>query len=137
MDTNLDLLHLIRQGATQYLFLPRSETAYFWLEIALFVAAPIVMFNLPRIRSTPIGLYWASAVTIMGFMTNRINVSITALERATQAGYVPKWPEMAVTVMLIAAAVIAFRWAVLHLEIFPRSQPTQRWLADMGVPASA
>jgi hypothetical protein len=52
-------------------------------------------------------------------MAHRINVSITSLERATHAGYVPKWPEMAVTVMLVAAAVLAFRWAVLHLKIFP------------------
>ena len=127
---------LARQHATSYLFLPRQETLYFWLEILLFVAAPLVLFNLRRVRTSPIALYWTSAVLILGFITNRINVSITALERATNAGYVPKWPEMAVTVMLIAAAVIAFRWAVLHLDIFLRVEQ-QRWLSDAGVPASA
>jgi hypothetical protein len=86
------------------------------------------------VRETPIGLYWASAVTVMGFLTHRVNVSITALERATGTHYVPKWSEMAVTIMLITAAVIAFRWAVLHLKIFPRVEPRTRWLAE---PASA
>jgi len=86
---------------------------------------PLVMFNLRRVRETPVGLYWAAAATIAGFMVHRINVSITSLERATHAGYVPKWPEMAVTVMLITAAVIAFRLAVLHLKIFPRTEPAQ------------
>jgi hypothetical protein len=44
---------------------------------------------------------------------------------------------MAVTIMLVAAAVIAFRLAVLHLKIFPRVErvePRTRWLAE---PASA
>jgi Ni/Fe-hydrogenase subunit HybB-like protein len=112
---------LAKQHALGYLFRPVVETAYFWLEMALFVAAPLVLFNLPPVRRKPIGLYWASAVTIAGFMVHRINVSITSLERATHAGYVPKWPELAVTMMLVTAAVLAFRLAVLHLKILPRT----------------
>ena len=135
---------LARQNALSYLFAPVVETAYFWLETALFIAVPVVLFNLPRVRRAPIALYWTSAVTIAGFMVHRINVSITSLERATKAGYVPKWPELAVTIMLTAAAVLAFRWAVLHLKIFPRVQPAPvpaaartTWLSDSGIPASA
>ena len=119
---------LLRQHAGQYMFMKRSETGYFWLEIALFIVAPIVMFNMERFKTTPIGLYWASCVTVMGFITHRINVSITALERATATHYVPKWSELAVTVMLIAAAVIVFRWAVLHLKIFPRQESRSAWM---------
>lgn len=112
---------LAKQHAIGYLFRPVAETAYFWLEMALLVAAPLVLFNLPSVRRKPIGLYWASAVTIAGFMVHRLNVSITSLERATHAGYVPKWPEMAVTLMLVTAAVLTFRLAVLHLKILPRT----------------
>ena len=125
---------LARQHATEYMFMARSETFYFWLEIAIFIIAPVVLFNLKRVRETPVGLYWASAVTIMGFLTHRVNVSITSLERATGTHYVPKWSEMAVTIMVITAAVIAFRWAVLHLKIFPRAEAHTRWLAE---PANA
>jgi len=111
---------LAKQHALGYLFKPVIETAYFWGEMLLLVAVPLVLFNLPSVRRKPIGLYWASAVTIAGFMVHRMNVSITALERATHAGYVPKWPELAVTLMLVTAAVLAFRLAVLHLKILPR-----------------
>ncbi|HVP42598.1 MAG TPA: NrfD/PsrC family molybdoenzyme membrane anchor subunit [Terriglobales bacterium] len=114
---------LARQQALGYLFKPVEETAYFWLEVALFVVVPLVMFNLRPVFQQPIGLYWAAAATVAGFIVHRINVSITSLERATHAGYVPKWPEMAVTIMLVTAAVLAFRLAVLHLRIFPRSEP--------------
>jgi len=112
---------LAKQHALGYLFKPVIETAYFWGEMALFVAVPLVLFNLPQVRRKPIGLYWASAVTIAGFMVHRLDVSIISLERATHAGYVPKWPELAVTLMLVTAAVLAFRLAVLHLKILPRT----------------
>jgi len=112
---------LAKQHALGYLFKPVIETAYFWGEMLLLVAVPLVLFNLPSVRRRPIGLYWASAVTIAGFMVHRLNVSITSLERATHAGYVPKWPELAVTLMLVTAAVLAFRLAVLHLKILPRT----------------
>ena len=126
---------LLRQHAGEYLFMARPETFYFWLEMALFVAAPLVLFNMDRIRSQPIGLYWASAVTVMGFLTHRINVSITALERATGTHYVPKWSEIAVVVMLVTGAVIVFRLAVIYLKIFPRTEPRSAWMVN--APASA
>ncbi len=120
---------LARQHATEYLFLRRPETFYFWLEIGLFIVLPVVLFNLKRFNQKPIGLYWASAITMMGFLTHRMNVSITALERSTGTHYVPKWSELAVTIMLVTAAILAFRWAVLHLKIFPRVE-SPRWLAQ-------
>ena len=131
---------LVKQGAVSYMFMARPETFYFWLELLLMVVAPVMMFNLRRVRNNPNGLYWASAVTIMGFIAYRINVSITALERATATHYVPKWSELAVTVMLITAAVLAFRYAVLYLDIFPRTAPPRpqpSWIANAGVPAQA
>ena len=68
-----------------------------------------------------------------------MNVSINSLERVTQANYVPKWPEMAVTVMLIACAVLAFRYAVIYLDIVPKKvvARTKSWLANAGVAANA
>ena len=126
---------LARQNALGYLFRPVQETAYFWLEVALFIIVPLVMFNLKRIRQAPVGLYFAAAATVAGFIVHRINVSITSLERATHAGYVPKWPEMAVTIMLVTCAVLAFRLAVLHLRIFPRNEPP-RELPHFRLPVS-
>jgi len=133
------MVDLVKHGGGPYLFLRRPETAYFWLEIALFIVVPVIMFNSRAIMNRPEGVYWTSAVVIMGFITNRLNVSINSLERATHAGYVPKWPELAVTVMLVACTVIAFRYAVLYLDILPRrvKETRQRWLANAGIAANA
>jgi len=70
----------------------------------------------------------------MGFLTNRLNVSITAMEATAHANYVPKWPELMITMMVITFGVIAFRLCVLYLDVFPRSTPQESWLT---APASA
>ena len=66
-------------------------------------------------------------------------MSINSLERATHADYVPKWPELAITVMLVACTVLAFRYAVLYLDILPRrvKETKQRWLGNAGYVANA
>src|SRR5580704_13991114 len=67
-------------GASSYLFMWREETLLFWLEIALFVFAPILLLTRENLRTNPQYLYWTCALVVMGFMTNRLNVSVTAFE---------------------------------------------------------
>jgi Ni/Fe-hydrogenase subunit HybB-like protein len=112
------------RGDPAWLWKPEPETGYFWLEMALFVFAPLVLYNLRRVQASPMKLYWTSALVVMGFMANRINVSITGLLGTAGVNYVPKWTEFAASVAVFAAAVVAFRWAVLHLRIFPRQVST-------------
>ncbi|MFB3813684.1 MAG: NrfD/PsrC family molybdoenzyme membrane anchor subunit [Terriglobales bacterium] len=125
---------LLQYGGYKYLFLARSETLYFWLEILLLVIIPVVGFTNKKVLNTPILLYWTAIVQVMGLITNRINVSITAMEATNHANYVPKWPELMLTTAVVAAGVVAFRYAVLHLDVFPRSAKRERWLTT---PASA
>ncbi|MFB3916526.1 MAG: NrfD/PsrC family molybdoenzyme membrane anchor subunit [Terriglobales bacterium] len=125
---------LITNGGYHYLFKWRSETAYFWLEILLMIVLPIIGFTQPKVLNNPVYLYWTAAIQVMGAITNRINVSITAMEYATHANYVPKWPEMMLTLMVVTAGVLVFRLCVLHLDVFPRAVKRERWLSS---PASA
>jgi len=71
-------------------------------------------------------------------MVNRLNVSINALQAAMGTHYIPKWTELASSVLVIAAGVVAFRYAVIHLDILPKAKPQSftRWL-QTGTPASA
>jgi len=114
---------LARNGALPYLFAPRVESAYFWTEIVLLVVLPLALLSRPRVRHNPQLLYWTCAVVAMGFMCNRLNVSITAIDAMTGVHYVPKWPELALTMAVLTAGVVAFRLAVIHLDIFPKRKP--------------
>jgi len=127
---------LINRGATQYLWMWREETGLFWLEIALLVIAPLILLNLEKVRNNPQNLYWTCAVIVMGFMTNRLNVSITGLQASAGIYYVPKWTEFAATLATIAAAVVAFRYAVIYLDILPKNPPQKPALL-MDSPAEA
>jgi len=117
---------LVTHGALPYMFRWRSETGLFWLEIALFVLVPLVLLSSEQVRNNPQWLYWTCALVVMGFIANRLNVSVTGLQASAGVHYVPKWTEMASTIAILAAAVLAFRYAVLYLNIFP--QPKERWM---------
>lgn len=119
---------LATHGGLPYMFRWRSETGLFWLEIALFVILPLALLSFEQVRNNPQWLYWTCALIVMGFMANRLNVSVTGLQASAGVHYVPKWTEMASTMAILTAAVLAFRYAVLYLNIF--SQPKQRWLAS-------
>ena len=121
-------------GASSYLFMWREETLLFWLEIALFVFAPILLLTRENLRTNPQYLYWTCALVVMGFMTNRLNVSVTAFERASGFYYVPKWTEFALTLATITAVVVLFHYAVVYLEILPKpliakNSVPKKWIA--------
>lgn len=123
-------IDLYTHGGASYLFLWREETGLFWLEIALFVVAPIFLLSRQNIRSSSQSLYWSCALVVMGFMANRLNVSITAFQRTSGFYYVPKWTEFALTFATVTAAAVAFHYAVLYLEILPKSAPAKRWITE-------
>lgn len=112
---------LSKNGATHYLWMWREETLSFWLEIGLFVVVPLVLLSMPKVRNNPQSLYWTCALVVAGFMANRLNVSITGLQASSGIYYVPKWTEFAATLMVLTAAVLAFRYAVIYLDILPKN----------------
>jgi Ni/Fe-hydrogenase subunit HybB-like protein len=118
---------LFAHNATPYLFLWREETWSFWLEMALFVGAPVFLLTREKVRNNPQYLYWTCSLVIMGFMANRLNVSITGLQASSGVYYIPKWTEFACTLAVLTAAVCAFRYAVIYLDILPKNPPQPRW----------
>ena len=65
-------------------------------------------------------------LVVLGFITNRLNVSITGFEGSTGVHYFPKWTELAVTGMIIAVGFALFGLAVKYLPIFPDEEMPQR-----------
>ena len=134
----LRAVDLTKNGAVHYLWMWREETLSFWLEIALLVVAPLVLLNMPKVRNNPQFLYWTCSLVVAGFMANRLNVSITGLQASSGIYYVPKWTEFAPTLMVLTAAVMAFRYAVIYLDILPKNTEAAkpRWMVS-GAAAEA
>ncbi len=121
-------IDLFTHGGWSYMWMWREETFLFWLEIGLFVLAPIILLSQRKIRSNPQYLYWTCSLVVMGFIANRLNVAVTAFQRTSGFYYVPKWTEFALTFATVAAAAVAFHYAVLYLDILPKRAPRQAHL---------
>jgi Ni/Fe-hydrogenase subunit HybB-like protein len=101
---------------------PSYEMYLFWLEISLSMIAPLILLSQKRIRQSANGLYLCSVLVVLGFITNRLNVSITGMETAAGMHYVPRWTEISVTGAIIAAGFALFGMAVKYLPIFPAEE---------------
>ena len=110
----LDLLH---RGALATLNRPGMESGLFVLEIVL-MAVPMLMFFREKTRENPHAVYLGAVMFLLGFVTNRLNVSTTGLEVSSGVKYFPKWTEIAVTLAITAAGFAIFRLAVKNLPIF-------------------
>jgi Ni/Fe-hydrogenase subunit HybB-like protein len=118
----LRLEDLWNRGVLKQAFRAGYETPFFWLEISLALILPLILLSQKRVRSSPQGLYFSAVLVVLGFITNRMNVSITGFEGSTGVRYFPKWSELAVTGMIIAAGFALFGMAVKYLPIFPREE---------------
>lgn len=114
-----DLLH---RGVLKLMFQPGYEMYLFWLEIVLSLIAPLLLLSQKKIRTTSQGLYLAAVLVVLGFITNRLNVSITGQEASAGVRYIPKWTEIAVTGAIIAAGFALFGLASKYLPIFPAEE---------------
>src|SRR5579864_8807307 len=114
-----DLLH---RGVLKLLFQPAYEMYLFWLEISLGLILPLLLLAQKKIRTKAQGLYLAAVLVVLGFITNRLNVSITGQETSAGMRYIPKWTEIAVTGAIIAAGFALFGLATKYLPIFPEEE---------------
>lgn len=114
-----DLLH---RGILRLTLRPGYEMYLFWLEIVLGLVAPLLLLSQKKIRASAQGLYLAAVLVVLGFITNRLNVSITGLESTAGMHYIPKWTEIAVTGAITAAGFALFGLATKYLPIFPAEE---------------
>ncbi|MEJ2368775.1 MAG: polysulfide reductase NrfD, partial [Acidobacteriota bacterium] len=95
-----------------------TEALYFSLEMLLLVVIPVGLLVFRRIRETPGGLFAGALSAVLGFVLNRLDVSITGMSRAAGAAYQPSWMEWSVTLGLTALGFGLFALAVKYLPVF-------------------
>jgi Ni/Fe-hydrogenase subunit HybB-like protein len=107
------------RGLLGQIIKPSYEAYFLWLELALSFVIPITMLSFKKVRLSPGGLYLASVCSVLGFITNRLNIALIGFETYVGHHYVPKWTEFSVTLMIVAAGFFLFGLAVKYLPIFP------------------
>jgi Ni/Fe-hydrogenase subunit HybB-like protein len=120
------LFDLANRGALGEAFSLSYESWMFLLEFGAGVLLPMALLAVPRIRHNASGLSGAALLAVMGFVVNRLNVSLTGFESAQGGHYVPAWSEIAITLMLVAIGFAAFGFAVRHFNVYPEETPSER-----------
>ncbi|HQT91052.1 MAG TPA: Ni/Fe-hydrogenase cytochrome b subunit [Candidatus Kryptobacter bacterium] len=110
----------INYNLGSYLMTFNLEGILYWAEIIAGVLIPITLLLIPQVRESKRGLFYSAVLVMTGFVLNRMNVSITSLERHYGVSYFPSWMEVSVTLMIVAIGFGGFAWAAKNLAVFPK-----------------
>jgi len=118
----LRLQDLYHRDALRLALQPGYESSLFLLEVVAGLLLPMALLMSRRVRNSPTGLYFAAVLVVLGFITNRLNVSITGMEASAGVRYLPKWTEWSITAGIIAGGFAIFGLAAKYLPIFPAEE---------------
>jgi Ni/Fe-hydrogenase subunit HybB-like protein len=115
-------------GNLGLLFTSGLMSVLFWAEIIIGVIAPMIMFSFKSVRQSPSGLLTGSIIVLLGMILNRFNISWFAVKHAdplyylptfmNKVSYVPSVPEIALSLGIFSAGILAFGLAAKYLPVF-------------------
>ncbi len=121
----LRVADLYRRGVMADAFQNTREAQLFWLEFLLMLAPMILLFR-QKTRLVARRLYYCAVLVILGFVTHRLNVSVTGMEWGTGQSYVPRWSEVIVTLWIISMGFAIFRFVAQRFPVFEPHPTTAR-----------
>jgi len=132
----LRLQDLGGRGVLKLAIEPTYEGRMFLAEVLLGVIAPIVLLTIQRIRTNELGLFVSALMVVLGFIMNRLNVSITGIEVASGTRYFPSWTELSITASIVGVGFVVFGLAVRYLTVFPHEKRNGNGKAKLPAPAA-
>jgi Ni/Fe-hydrogenase subunit HybB-like protein len=90
----------------------------FLAELGISAVIPMILLAIPRVRRSVGGVATCAAMTVCGMVGYRINVCFVAFARPAEAPYFPAWTELAVSLGIIAAAILVFIFFVENLRVY-------------------
>lgn len=127
----LKLIDLMAVGELGLLFTAYPQNLLWWAEIIIGVILPIILFSMPSVRQSRSRIFWCAVLVVIGLILNRFNVSMLALGMRPGYSYFPHWMEVAISVGLVADALLVIWLAhrflpmVSHEETAGKKEPEQ------------
>jgi Ni/Fe-hydrogenase subunit HybB-like protein len=106
------------RGVLNLLIVPQTETYLYWAEMGFGVLLPIVLLSISKVRTHQRGLFISAVLVVLGFIMNRMNVSITGIQATAKTTYFPSWMEIMVTVFVVTVGFIVFSYVTKYFSVF-------------------
>ncbi|MFH1003613.1 MAG: Ni/Fe-hydrogenase cytochrome b subunit [Chloroflexota bacterium] len=113
----LKVVDLAVAGEITMVFSAYPVNLLWWAEIIIGVILPMVLFSMPAVRENRGWVFWTAVLVILGLVLNRFNVSLLALAMRPGTVYFPHWMEFAISVGLVADALLVIWLAHRFLPI--------------------
>lgn len=113
----LKVIDLMAVGELVMIFTAYPENLLWWAEIIIGVILPIIFFSFNSVRQSRSAVFWCAVLVIIGLIFNRFNVSMLALDMRPGTVYFPHWMEFAISVGLVADAMLVIWLAYRFLPI--------------------
>jgi Ni/Fe-hydrogenase subunit HybB-like protein len=114
------LIDLAAAGKLGLAFSGDTFSVLFLAETGLGVVLPLVLFLSGKMRSSSAGLFIASLLVAAGVLFHRLNVAFITQSSVTWYHYVPRWTEVAISVGIVSAGILAIgiisRWLPVYGE---------------------
>jgi Ni/Fe-hydrogenase subunit HybB-like protein len=94
---------------------------WFMVEMLGFILLPSLLFAFGARRGQISLIRWTAALTVLGIIVNRLNVSVIAFNWTAPDRYVPSWMEVWVSVSLLTIGIQVFRWIVNRMPVLRES----------------
>jgi Ni/Fe-hydrogenase subunit HybB-like protein len=89
-----------------------------WLvEMFGFIMLPALMYAYGGRNGNARVVRVAAAISVLGIIVNRLNVSVVAWDYNNPNHYLPSWIEIWVSLTLVVIGVLAFRWIVNRMPV--------------------
>ncbi|HEY6073244.1 MAG TPA: Ni/Fe-hydrogenase cytochrome b subunit, partial [Anaerolineales bacterium] len=116
---------LIYSGDISYLTHRDMYSTLYLLEMLVGVAAPIILFALPQVRSSRAMSFFAAALLLLGIFVNRFNVAWFSLKPVEGFSYFPSFSEIAIQVGVISAIIFVYTLVGHYFPLFEGLAPTE------------
>lgn len=132
----LRFIDLSGKGALPLLLDGSMEAAMMWAELLFMLVLPLVLFNIKNWGQSRQGLFFTGVSFVIGFVTNRLNTTMTSIERYYQeqfgSTYFPSLGELAVTIGIVTLGFVLFGLAVKYFDIFPHYVEEEEAVLDLA-----
>jgi len=123
----LKVSDIVLRGAVEEVLSFTPQAIAFWIEMWVGLLLPLAILMTREAASSEAGIFWSSVLVAAGLVINRLNVAVTGIKAEYWATYYPHWMEIAISLGIVAAGVIAYGLACRYLPIFEAEHAAADW----------